>query len=232
MSLIDSVRKTMVPIHKEGYIFIALFAGATLLLGALWEPLFWIGVVLTLWCIYFFRDPERVTPIDERLVIAPADGDISAVDFVIPPAELELGTEEMLRISVFMNVFSVHVNRSPVTGRVARIEYRPGEFLNADLDKASRENERNGIVLETAHGEIAMVQIAGLVARRILCFTQPTRTVNAGERVGLIRFGSRVDLYLPKTATARVAVGQTSVGGETVLAEFNSDRGAPVVRVA
>ena len=228
MSLINTVRNTLVPIHKEGYIFIAGFFVVSLVLGWLWKPLFWAGLGLTLWCAYFFRDPERVTPQDDDLVISPADGRVSAVQRVTPPAELDLGTEPLLRISVFMNVFNCHVNRSPMRGRIVNIAYREGQFLNAELDKASHENERNGLVIETAHGNIGVVQIAGLVARRIVCWSQKNEPLSAGERFGLIRFGSRLDIFLPEGATPRVAVGQTAIAGETVIAEFGAARG-PVI---
>lgn len=231
MSLTDTIKKTLVPIHREGYPFIAAFFVASLLLGLIWEPLFWIGLVLTIWCIYFYRDPERFTPIDDQLVIAPADGVVSSVGPAFPPQELGL-SGEMMRVSIFMDVFSCHINRSPVRGRISMIEHRPGKFLNADLDKASQENERNGLVIETSHGPVGVVQIAGLVARRIVCWAQPANEIVAGERFGLIRFGSRVDVYLPEGARPRVAVGQTAVGGETVIAEFGSSAPAPLVRVS
>lgn len=232
MSLFDTVRNTFVPIHREGYPFIAAFFLASLVLGWFWDPLFWIGLVLTIWCIYFYRDPERVTPQDDRLVISPADGKVSSVGPAIPPRELDLGLEPMLRISVFMNVFSCHVNRAPVQGRIERIAYRPGKFLNADLDKASAENERNGVVIDSPNGKVAAVQIAGLVARRIVCWSKEDEHLAVGQRFGLIRFGSRVDVYLPEGAEPRVAVGQTAVAGETVIAEFGSDKPAPAVRTA
>ena len=230
MSIADSIRNTLVPIHKEGYPFIAAFGGAAIVLGLLWQPLFWIGLALTAWCAYFFRDPERVTPVDDRLVISPADGIVSSVGPAVPPRELGLGTDEMLRISVFMNVFSCHVNRAPVRGRVTRVEHRPGKFLNAELDKASSENERNGIVIDSPQGKVAAVQIAGLVARRILCWVEPNEDVSVGDRVGLIRFGSRVDVYLPDGAVARVAIGQTAVAGETVIADYGGWPAAPLLR--
>ncbi|CAN0653338.1 phosphatidylserine decarboxylase [Nitratireductor aquimarinus] len=232
MSLVDTIRKTFVPIHREGYPFIAAFAGATIILGFIWEPLFWIGLILTAWCVYFYRDPERVTPVDDDLVIAPADGVISFVGPAVPPAELGMGEGEMTRISVFMNVFSCHINRAPVRGRISLIEHRPGRFLNAELDKASAENERNGLVIESPHGPIPVVQIAGLVARRIVCWAEAPGEIAVGERFGLIRFGSRVDVYLPAGAVPRVAIGQTSVGGETVLAAFDSELKQPIVRVS
>jgi phosphatidylserine decarboxylase len=231
MSVAESVRKTFVPIHREGYPFIAAFVAATLVLGLFSYTLFWIGLILTAWCVYFFRDPPRVTPLDDRLVVSPADGSVSLVGPAVPPRELGLGSEELLRISVFMNVFSCHVNRAPVRGRISRIEYRPGKFMNAELDKASVENERNGLVIDGPHGPVAAVQIAGLVARRIVCWVDAGSDIGVGERIGLIRFGSRVDVYLPAGATPRVAVGQTTVAGETVLADFGSDVAAPLVRI-
>lgn len=232
MSLIDTVRNTLVPVHREGYRFIAIFFVVSLALGFLWEPLMWIGFVLTAWCAYFFRDPERMTPIDDDLVISPADGTVSSVATVTPPEELGLGSEPMLRISVFMNVFNCHVNRAPMSGTVRRIAYRAGKFVNAELDKASQENERNGLVLETKHGHIGVVQIAGLVARRILCWTTESASLEAGERFGLIRFGSRLDVFLPAGAEPRVTVGQTATAGETVLAEFGSAKGPVISRRA
>ncbi|WP_157015182.1 phosphatidylserine decarboxylase [Mesorhizobium xinjiangense] len=232
MSLQETIRNTFVPIHREGWVFIAAFAGVTVLLGVFSTNLFWIGLILTAWCAYFFRDPERVTPVDDRLVISSADGVVSAVGPAVPPRELDLGAGERLRVSVFMNVFSCHVNRAPVRGRIARIEHRAGKFLNAELDKASAENERNGLVIESPNGPVAVVQIAGLVARRILCFVEEGTDIPVGERFGLIRFGSRVDIYLPEGAMARVAPGQTAVAGETVIAEFGGPAAAPLIRVS
>jgi phosphatidylserine decarboxylase len=222
MSVIDSIRKQIPPIHPEGYIFIAVFAVITLVAGWIFDPLFWIGLVLTIWCAYFFRDPVRVTPQDDSLVVSPADGMISAVGPAAPPPELGLGPEPLLRISIFMSVFDVHVNRAPMTGRVAKIAYRPGIFLNADLDKASEDNERNGLVIDTAAGRIGVVQIAGLIARRIVCFVSQGDSVDTGERIGLIRFGSRVDVYLPHGARALTAIGARAVAGETIIADFNA----------
>lgn len=230
MSLFNTVRNTIVPVHKEGYPFVAAFFVASLILGWIFKPLFWIGMIFTLWCAYFFRDPERVTPQDDDLVISPADGRVSAIQMVTPPAELDIGSEPMLRISVFMNVFDCHINRSPVRGQVSRIEYRPGQFINAELDKASEDNERNGLVIETRHGKVGVVQIAGLVARRIVCWVKPSEPVNAGERFGLIRFGSRLDVFVPAGGQARVSVGQLAIGGETVLAEFGSTKGPTISR--
>ena len=232
MSIADTIRNAFVPVHREGWPFIAAFGAAAVLLGLFSTALFWIGLILTAWCAYFFRDPVRVTPLDDRLVVSPADGVVSAVGLAAPPRELGLGATEMTRISVFMNVFSCHVNRAPVRGRIARIEHRPGKFLNAELDKASADNERNGLVIDSPNGLVAAVQIAGLVARRIVCWTQPGESIGMGERIGLIRFGSRVDVYLPREAGVRVAVGQTAVAGETVLAEFGALTGTPLVRTS
>ena len=222
MSVIDSVRSQLVPVHKEGYPFIAGFAVLAVLLGYLWSPLGWIGAILTVWCIYFFRDPERQTPVNDGLVVSPADGVVCLMGPAVPPAELGLGTEPMQRICVFMSVFDCHVNRAPMPGRLTRIAYKPGLFLNADLDKASEDNERNGFVFETHRGRIGVVQIAGLIARRIVCFAKEGDTLAPGERIGLIRFGSRVDVYLPEGARALVAIGSKAIAGETVLADFEA----------
>lgn len=229
MSLADTISRTLVPIRREGLPFVAAFAVASAVIGMLWSPLFWVGMILTAWCAYFFRDPERVVPVDDDLVVSPADGIVTAVGLAVPPAEIEMGSQALLRVSVFMNVFSVHVNRAPVRGAVVRSVHKPGRFLNAELDKASEENERNSLLIDGPHGAVAAVQVAGLVARRILCWAVAGEKVSAGERFGLIRFGSRVDVYLPEGYTARVAVGQTAIAGETVLAEFNVSRGQPRV---
>jgi phosphatidylserine decarboxylase len=232
MSIIESVRKQMAPIHPEGYLFIGIFALVSLVLFIIWRPLGWIGVVLTLWCVYFFRDPVRVTPVRDGLVVAPADGKISSVALAVPPAELGLGSESVPRVSIFMSVFDVHVNRSPVSGEIERIVYRPGKFLNADLDKASEDNERNGLVVRTPSGRYGVVQIAGLVARRIVCFVKEGQLVAAGERFGLIRFGSRVDVYLPAGTKPLVTVGQYALGGETVIADLAATAAEPAFRTA
>jgi phosphatidylserine decarboxylase len=232
MSIVDSVRKQMAPIHPEGYLFIGIFALVSLVLFIVWRPLGWVGVVLTLWCVYFFRDPVRTTPVRDGLVIAPADGKISSVALAVPPAELGLGSESVPRVSIFMSVFDVHVNRSPVSGEIERIVYRPGKFLNADLDKASEDNERNGLVVRTPSGRYGVVQIAGLVARRIVCFVKEGQLVSAGERIGLIRFGSRVDVYLPAGTKPLVAVGQYALGGETVVADLAATAAEPAFRSA
>ncbi|MEM8749548.1 MAG: phosphatidylserine decarboxylase [Pseudomonadota bacterium] len=218
MSVVNSIRSAMVPIHREGYRFIAIFAVATVILGFVWDPLFWIGLILTIWCAAFFRDPERVVPVSDDLIVSPADGVVSFVGPVVPPAELKLGNEPMMRISVFMNVFNCHVNRAPVRGPVAISQHKAGKFLAADLDKASLENERHSLLIDGPHGAVGVVQIAGLVARRILCWTKESDALAQGERFGLIRFGSRVDVFLPDGASPRVALGQTMVAGETVIA--------------
>lgn len=227
MSIVNSITSAFVPIHKEGYRFIAIFAGLTLFLFWLEvETLGWVGVVATAWCAYFFRDPERVTPLRTGLVISPADGRISSIEKVIPPPELDLEREPTTRISVFMNVFDVHVNRSPLEAKIAKINYIPGVFLNAELDKASEDNERQAFTLELADGgKLGVVQIAGLIARRIVKFVAEGERLTAGQRIGLIRFGSRVDVYLPKGATALVAIGQCAIAGETVLADLASPEG-------
>jgi phosphatidylserine decarboxylase len=232
MSIIESVRRQMAPIHPEGYLFIGIFALVSLVLFIVWRPLGWIGVVLTLWCVYFFRDPVRVTPVRDGLVVAPADGRISSVALAVPPAELGLGSESVPRVSIFMSVFDVHVNRSPVSGEVERIVYRPGKFLNADLDKASEDNERNALVVRTPSGRFGIVQIAGLVARRIVCFVKEGQLVSAGERFGLIRFGSRVDVYLPAGTRPLVSAGQYALGGETIIADLAATAAEPAFRAA
>ena len=222
MSIIQSIKSGLAPIHREGWRFIAIFAAASLLLHWLaWWPLAWAGWVLTAWCAYFFRDPERVTPIGENLVISPADGRISAIETVNPPPELALPAEPMTRISVFMNVFDVHVNRAPVAGKITKLTYVPGLFLNAELDKASEDNERQALTLQMPGGHIiGVVQIAGLIARRIVKFVDEGESLIAGQRFGLIRFGSRVDVYLPKTVAIRACLGQRAIAGETILADL------------
>jgi phosphatidylserine decarboxylase len=220
--ILESIRRIVVPIHKEGYPFIAIAAVVAFLLGSWWSPLGWIGAILTAWVCYFFRDPPRVTPIRDGLVVSPADGRVSLITTAVPPAELDLPSEPMTRVSVFMNVFDCHVNRSPVAGSIAQILYTPGLFLNAELDKASEDNERNALVIETSGTRIGVVQIAGLVARRIVSFVKEGDMLGAGERFGLIRFGSRVDIYLPLTTQVLVGLGQTAIAGETVLADIKA----------
>lgn len=210
-----------VPMHPEGRKFVAVFAAITGALSFVWMPLFWLGVGATVWCYYFFRDPVRVIPQQPGLVMSPADGIISLIEEVAPPTDLGLGTESVIRVSVFMNVFNCHVNRAPIAGKVTHVVYRHGKFLNASLDKASEHNERNSITIEAQDGvRIGVVQIAGLVARRIVCFVREGSRLDVGHRFGLIRFGSRLDVYLPKGVLPLVAVGQTAVAGETILADL------------
>ncbi|MET0605143.1 MAG: phosphatidylserine decarboxylase [Beijerinckiaceae bacterium] len=222
MSIANSIGRVISPPHREGYIFIAAFAVAAFILSYLWSPLGWIGLILTVWCWYFFRDPERTTPIAEGLVVSPADGTVSMVISATPPPELGLSDQPMTRVSIFMNVFDCHVNRSPVTGRIAKIVYRPGLFLNAELHKASDDNERSSMIIESGGARYGVVQIAGLVARRIVVFAHEGDQVSSGERFGLIRFGSRVDVYLPDGVKAQVGEGQTCIAGETVIADVRA----------
>jgi phosphatidylserine decarboxylase len=231
MSVVASISRSFAPIHPEGYRFIAAFFVAALVLFWIWAPLGWLGLILTLWCAYFFRDPARVTPIGADLVIAPADGLVSFAGLAAPPPELGLSAEPLQRVSIFMSVFDCHVNRAPVGGRIERIAYHPGLFLSADLDKASEANERNGVVIEAPSGRYGVVQIAGLVARRIVCFTHEGASVGAGERIGLIRFGSRVDVYLPEGCEIVVGLESRAVAGETVIAQrFGNGAPRPFLR--
>ena len=218
MNMLDTFIK---PMHPEGWRFVAIFGAITAVLFFVWDPLGWIGLGLTVWCNYFFRDPIRSVPLDEGLIVSPADGVISLIERAVPPEELGMGPEALLRVSVFMNVFNCHVNRMPVAGQIDAIAYRPGKFLNASLDKASSDNERNSLAIRMADGrKVAVVQIAGLVARRIVCFTRVGKTLRMGDRFGLIRFGSRLDVYLPEGVEPQVALGQTMVAGETVIADL------------
>jgi phosphatidylserine decarboxylase len=221
--MLASIRSQLAPVHREGLPYVGTFALASLFLFWLWSPLGWLAAIATVWCIYFFRDPERVTPIREGLVVAPADGRISRVASAVPPKELDLGEGPLPRISIFMSVFDCHVNRSPIAGRIERIVYHHGAFLRADLDKASESNERNSFVIASGETRIGLVQIAGLVARRIVCFAREGATVRPGERIGMIRFGSRVDVYLPDGVRALVAERQTTIAGETIIANLRGD---------
>ena len=227
MSVAKSIREALVPIHRDGWKFIAIALVVSVLLGLIWSGLLWLGLIITGWICYFFRDPKRVVPIEEGLVVSPADGKISQIAPVVPPAELELGTERLIRVSVFMNVFNCHINRAPVTGKVARVAYTPGKFMNAELDKASEFNERNGLVIESAAGLVGVVQVAGLVARRIVCNVIENDDISIGERFGLIRFGSRLDVFLPEDSKILVSIGQTMIAGETIIANLNSDNLGP-----
>jgi phosphatidylserine decarboxylase len=233
MSVIDSIRKQLTPIHPEGYPFIGGFALTSLILFWLWTPLGWLATLVTLWCAYFFRDPPRVTPVRDGIVVAPADGRVSQVANAVPPNELGLGGRPLPRVSIFMSVFDCHINRSPIAGRIERVVYRAGKFLSADLDKASEVNERNAFVIAMGDGRrIAVIQIAGLVARRIVPFAREGDAVGAGQRIGMIRFGSRVDVYLPEGTRALAAEGQTALAGETVLADLRANDPTRTFRVS
>jgi phosphatidylserine decarboxylase len=222
-SLLDTITDSLAPVHRDGHKFVAIGLVVTLLLFWIWPPAGWVAALVTAWIIYFFRDPDRVTPLRDGLIVSPADGRVSLIERVRPPAELDLGTEERIRVSIFLSVFDVHIQRAPLAGRIIRSIYVPGAFLNAALDKASEENERRTIVIENASGvRVGVVQIAGLVARRIVTFVAEGESIGAGERFGLIRLGSRVDTYLPVGATPIVAVGQRAIGGETVLSDLRS----------
>lgn len=214
------------PMHREGIRFVTIFAALTVVLFLLSAILGLIGVGLTIWCYYFFRDPERVPPQRDRLIVSPADGVVSLIEKAVPPEELGMPQEPLTRVSVFMSVFNCHVNRVPISGVVRAVAYRPGKFLNASLDKASADNERNSLWIQMADGsDLAVVQIAGLVARRIVCFVKSGDKLETGERFGLIRFGSRLDVYLPDGVAPLVRVGQTMIAGETVLAELPRAKG-------
>lgn len=219
------------PMHPEGRKFVAIFAAITFVLYLVWHPLGLIGLVLTVWCYYFFRDPMRSVPLAEGLIVSPADGVVSLIGPAVPPEGLGLPQVPLTRVSVFMSVFNCHVNRAPVEGSVAAVVYRPGKFLNASLDKASDDNERNALAIEMADGrKVAFVQIAGLIARRIVCFVQPGAHLRRGERFGLIRFGSRLDVYLPPGTEPLVTIGQTTVAGETVLADLRTSTAPMLAR--
>ena len=229
--IIDTIIDNLAPVNRDGHKFIAIAAGLALIFFLVWPPLAWACVVAALYIAYFFRDPDRVTPQREGLIIAPADGRIAAIETVQPPTEMGLGSEQRVRISTFLSVLDVHITRAPVSGRIVRSIYVPGSFLNAADDKASDENERRVMIIQKTDGtEIGVVQIAGLVARRIVPFLHEGDSVGVGERLGLIRFGSRVDVYLPVGKHALVSVGQTATAGETVLADLQSAEPERVAR--
>ncbi len=221
-----SLQKYIFPnINQDGWKFVSIFAVATALLGLIWIPLGLIGLVLTVWCYYFFRDPDRVTPDIKDAVVAPADGVVQMITRVTGPQELGLNTKTFNRISIFMSVFNVHVNRSPATGKIQKMKYIKGKFLNATLDKASKDNERQLLSMKTDSGkDIAFVQIAGLVARRIVCLAKEGDEYQMGQRFGWIRFGSRLDVYLPTDIEPLVCVGQTMIAGETILANLTAEK--------
>ena len=226
MSLADDIRHVLAPPHPAGRPFI-VGGLIVVMLGLLVGPwLAWLGLIFTLFCLFFFRDPERVPPPRSDLLVAPADGRIVSVAPAVPPVELGLGGTPRWRVSIFLTVLNVHVNRVPGDGVVTRIAYRHGAFLNASMDKASVDNERNAIAMRLPGGqEIAVVQIAGLIARRIVCTLREGDTVHCGDRFGIIRFGSRTDLYLPEGIRPLVTEGQTMIGGETVIADLAAPAG-------
>ena len=217
-------------IHKEGFLFIGIFLGITLILSLLSSVLGYIGLIFTGWCAYFFRDPDRVVPTREGLIVSPADGVVHAVvEDAETPEEMDLPKGKWTRISIFLNVFNVHVNRVPVGGKIIKSVYHPGKFLNASLDKASKENERQALVVETKTKDIiGFTQIAGLIARRIRCDIREQDEVKTGQRFGLIRFGSRCDVYLSASLAPQVIVGQKTIAGETVLADMAAKDAHPL----
>jgi phosphatidylserine decarboxylase len=221
--LLDALKLVTFPIHKEGYKFIFIFAIATAILALLSNFLGVVGLVATLWCIFFFRDPERFVPLEDNAIISPADGVVTRVEYgAEAPEELGYGKTKFNKISIFLNVFNVHVNRVPLSGSVTKVVYRPGKFLSANADDASVENERNSVVVKNSNGtEIVFVQVAGLVARRIISDLKEGQEVVAGQRYGIIRFGSRADLYFPENVEIKSLLGQTMVGGETIIAKIN-----------
>jgi len=221
-NLIDAIKLAAFPIHKEGYKFIIIFALVTIMFALLSKTLGLIGLVLTLWCIFFFRDPERVIPTEVNAIISPADGVVTKIEYgVAAPDDLGYGDKKWNKMSVFLNVFNVHVNRTPVAGTITKVSYKPGKFLSANDAGASSENERNSIVVKTPAGdEIIFVQVAGLVARRIVSDAKEGQEVKAGDRYGIIRFGSRADLYFPNNVEIKAMLGQTMIGGETIIARI------------
>ncbi len=222
-NFLDALKLVTFPIHKEGIKFIIIFAVATIILALMSNTLGLIGLVLTLWCIFFFRDPQRVISQEVGAIISPADGVVTFIDKgVVAPQDLGYGEKKFNKISVFLNVFNVHVNRVPVSGVVTKVSYKAGKFLSANVAEASSENERNSVVVKTEKGdEIIFVQVAGLVARRIVSEIKEGQKVQAGDRYGIIRFGSRADIYLPENVEIKTLIGQTMIGGETIIAKFN-----------
>ncbi len=216
----DIIKLVSFPIHKEGYKFILIFALATIILLLISNFLGIIGIVLTLWCIFFFRDPERIIPIDENVLVSPADGVVTRVEYGIePPIEAGFSSKKVNKISVFLNVFNVHVNRVPISGTIEDVIYTPGKFYSANLDEASTENERSLAILKTEDGKrIVFAQVAGLVARRIVSDLKKGQIVKTGDRYGIIRFGSRADIYLEEDIQIKALIGQTMIGGETIIA--------------
>ena len=224
---LDALKLVTFPIHREGYKFIVIFAVVTAILAIFSSKLGLIGLVLTLWCIFFFRDPERIIPVDENIIVSPADGKVVKVEFGIDaPNDIALSSQyknkKWNKVSVFLNVFDVHVNRIPLSGKIIKANYRPGKFLSANVDEASEQNERNSILLQDDKGnEIIFVQVAGMVARRIISDVKEGQNVKIGDRYGIIRFGSRADLYFPENIEIKALIGQTMIGGETIIAKIN-----------
>jgi phosphatidylserine decarboxylase len=228
MSVLRSVRESFPPIHREGWPFIGATLVLALVFAFIFVPMFWLLLLLAGWMTVFFRDPVRIVPVAPGLVVSPADGRVEKIVRAVPPAEIGLSETPLTRVSVFMNVYDCHINRAPVGGRITRIAYRAGKFLNADLDKASEANERNALVIETGDGHrLGVVQIAGLVARRILCWTREGAGIEPGARIGMIRFGSRLDVFLPEGSVVAVGAGQRAIAGETVIAWLPGSRPAP-----
>lgn len=222
----DLIKNFIPPIHKEGFIFIILFLIVTIILSYFSNFLGIIGLVASIWCVFFFRDPARIAPIGDNLIISPADGVVQKIEEVDPPSNLNMKKGKLTRVSIFLDVFNVHVNRAPATGTIKKLYYHPGKFFNASLDKASEFNERQEVLMTMNNGkEVAFSQIAGLIARRIVCDLKEKEEVKAGERFGIIRFGSRMDVYLPKGINPLVSVGQTMIGGETIVADLDNKEG-------
>jgi phosphatidylserine decarboxylase len=231
-AFIDTIRAALVPIHWDGHKFIGAALVVTILLFMIWSPLGWIGVLMTAFIAFFFRDPARVIPVREGLIVAPADGTITAINLDAPQSEMGLPDQPHTRISIFLSVLDVHINRAPVEGEIVRTIRVPGLFLNAAIDKASEDNEREIMVFKTPAGaQVGIVRIAGLIARRIVTFVRDGQNVHVGSRIGLIRFGSRVDVYIPSANGILVAEGQRVIGGETVLADLRSDQNSREVRL-
>lgn len=221
---LDSLTGGLVPVHSDGHKFLLGGAAATLVGYFLWEPLGLLALAFTIWIAVFFRDPDRVTPLREGLILAASDGLVHSIEKASPPSELSMAAAEVWRVSTCLSLFDVHINRAPVAGRIARSVYVPGAFMNPTFDKASEDNERRAMMIEMPDGKaVGVVQIAGVITRRILAFAHEGDSVGVGQRFGLIRFGSRVDVYLPEGATPLVAVGQKMVAGETVLADLKSN---------
>lgn len=231
----EGVKWRFPSVHPEGRKFALISAGITGLVALIgWGTIAWLMIGVTIWVLAFFRDPIRTTPRNERYVVSPADGMVTLIQCVTAPKELaaEMGEGRFTRVSIFMSVFDVHINRTPIAGTIKQVVYIAGKFLNADLDKASEDNERNGFVIRTPSGRYGVVQIAGLIARRIVCFAKEGQLVAAGERIGLIRFGSRVDIYLPAGTKPLVAAGQYALGGETIIADLAATAPEPTFRAA